>query len=161
MATLHLICGLPCAGKTTLARRLEQEYSALRLTLDEWHIRLFGMDFGLDIDEAEHNTRHELMEAMLWDVAERVLILGVDVILDFGFWGRSEREDYRSRAARLGAGSKVHFLNVPEEVLLARLQPRNAQLPPGTFLIPEDKLRAWILQFQSPAQDELEYSEVQ
>jgi predicted kinase len=117
------------------------------------------MDFGLDIEEEVHNTRHDVIEAMLWDVAERVLILGVDVILDFGFWGRSEREDYRSRAARLGAGSKVHFLNVPEEVLLARLRARNAQLPPGTFLIPEDKLRAWILQFQSPAQDELEHRE--
>ncbi len=119
------------------------------------------MDFGLDIDEEEHNTRHELIEAVLWDVAERVLMLGVDVILDFGFWGRSEREDYRSRAARLGAGSKVHFLNVPEEVLLARLRARNAQLPPGTFLIPEDRLKAWILQFQAPTPDELDYWEAQ
>jgi predicted kinase len=117
------------------------------------------MDFGLDIEEEEHNTRHDLIEAMLWEVAERVLILGVDVILDFGFWGRSEREDYRSRAARLGASSQVHFLNVPEKELLVRLQARNTQLPPGTFLIPEDKLRAWILQFQSPAQDELERRE--
>jgi predicted kinase len=119
------------------------------------------MDFGLDMEEEEHNTRHDLIEAMLWDVAERVLILGVDVILDFGFWGRSEREDYRSRAARLGASSQVHFLNVPTEVLMARLAARNAQLPPGTFLIPEEKLRAWILQFQSPSQDELEPREAQ
>ncbi len=37
MATLHLICGLPCAGKTTLERQLEQDYAALRLTPDEWH----------------------------------------------------------------------------------------------------------------------------
>src|SRR5690242_19062107 len=41
VATLHLIVGLPCSGKTTLARQLERQYSALRLTPDEWHIRLF------------------------------------------------------------------------------------------------------------------------
>ena len=29
MATPHLICGLPWAGKTTLAKRLENAYSAL------------------------------------------------------------------------------------------------------------------------------------
>lgn len=42
MATLRLIVGLPCSGKTTLARQLETEYAALRLTTDEWHIRLLG-----------------------------------------------------------------------------------------------------------------------
>jgi len=30
------MCGLPCSGKTTLANQIEQERSALRLTLDEW-----------------------------------------------------------------------------------------------------------------------------
>ena len=35
MATLHLMVGLPGSGKTTLAHRLETQYSALRLTVDE------------------------------------------------------------------------------------------------------------------------------
>ena len=65
MATLHLICGLPCAGKTTLAKRLEQQFSALRLTPDQIHIRLYGQD----AEEKEHDTRHDLIEAMLWEVA--------------------------------------------------------------------------------------------
>ncbi|HST88133.1 MAG TPA: AAA family ATPase, partial [Ktedonobacterales bacterium] len=30
--------GLPCSGKTTLAKELEREHCALRLTVDEWHI---------------------------------------------------------------------------------------------------------------------------
>jgi predicted kinase len=54
MPTLHLMVGLPCAGKTTLARQLEQEYVALRLTPDEWHMPLFG----LDVEEPEHEDRH-------------------------------------------------------------------------------------------------------
>jgi len=157
MATLHLICGLPGAGKTTLAKRLEQEYSALRLTPDEWHTRLFGQD----AEEEEHDARHDLIEAMLWDIAARVMALGVNVILDFGFWTRSEREDYRSRAARLGAASEIHFLNVPEDVLLTRLAARNAQLPSGVFLIREAKLKEWIRLFQSPTQDELKRWEIE
>ncbi|WP_302061230.1 AAA family ATPase [Streptomyces sp. A3M-1-3] len=35
MSTLFITCGLPGSGKTTLARRLEQEQSALRLTAAE------------------------------------------------------------------------------------------------------------------------------
>ena len=152
IATLHLIVGLPCSGKTTLARELEKKYSALRLTPDEWHIPLFGDD----MNDKDHDARHELVESLLWDLAAKVLVLGVDVILDFGFWGRSERDDFRSRAAKLGVDFKIHFLDVPEEMLLERLAARNAQLPQGTFRIPEAKLKEWILLFEPPSQEELE-----
>src|SRR5512142_2016153 len=130
MATLHLMVGLPCSGKTTLAQKLEQELSALRLNLDEWHIRLFGQDAA----EPEHDARHRLIEAMLWNVASRALELGTNVILDFGFWAREEREDYRLRAQHLGAASEVHFLDVPEVELLRRLEARNSQPSQESFL---------------------------
>ncbi|WP_309570837.1 ATP-binding protein [Deinococcus sp.] len=155
MATLHLIVGLPCAGKTTYARRLEVTQSALRLTLDDWHIRLFGHDFTLDFAHPEHDARHSVIEDIMWDVASRALQLGNTVILDFGLWGRSERDDYRNRARGLGATCVVHFLDVPEEVLLSRLEVRNLVRPDGVFQIPASKLREWVQLFQAPTEDEL------
>ena len=152
MATLYLMVGLPCSGKTTLARQLEHEYSALRLNPDEWHTRLFGDD----ADDSEHDARHQHIEAMLWSIATRVLGLGVNVILDFGFWAQSEREDYRARAAALGASSEIRFLSVPEAELLQRLKQRNARLPVGTFTIREAKLKEWVAVFQPPTSEELE-----
>ncbi|WP_336852498.1 ATP-binding protein [Sinomonas albida] len=158
MATLHLMVGLPGSGKTTLARELEVELSALRLTVDEWHIRLFGADVHDESDEADwltHNTRHSTIERLLWETTSRVLSLGVDVILDFGFWARSERNEFRAKAQNLGAGFKVHFADVSEECLRERIRARNAQLPAGTFHIPEAKLEEWIIQFEPPSPDEL------
>ncbi len=152
MPTLYLMVGLPCSGKTTLARQLEVEYSALRLTPDEWHTRLFGND----TECAEHDARHTLIEDLLWRVAARVLALGVSVILDFGFWAQSEREDYRDRAAQLGASSEIRFLDVPGSKLLERLATRNANLPEGAFSIPEAMLKEWIAFFQPPTPEELE-----
>jgi predicted kinase len=152
IATLHLMVGLPCSGKTTLARKLEEKYSALRLTPDEWHIRLFGQD----MDETEHNARHDLVESLLWDVAARVLVIGTDVILDFGFWGRRERDDFRSRASKLGVEVKIHFLDVSEKRLLDRLAARNAQLPKYTFPLSETILKEWIQSFEPPSLEELE-----
>src|SRR5215207_2118900 len=67
VATLHLMVGLPCSGKTTLAQKLKHEQSALRLTTDEWHIHLFGQDG----EEPEHNARHTVIKMMLWKVASR------------------------------------------------------------------------------------------
>ena len=143
--------GLPCSGKTTLALTLEREHSALRLTVDEWHLRLFGQD----AEDPEHNARHSLIESLLWEVASRALVLGTNVILDFGFWAREEREDYRSRAKQLGASSEVHFLDVPDDELLRRLEQRNTQSSVLAFHIPEEMMKPWIAFFQKPRPDEL------
>jgi predicted kinase len=161
VATLHLIVGLPCSGKTTLARQLEAKYSALRLTTDEWHVRLFGHDYWDDMTEAEertHDSRHESVESIMWDVAARVLVLGDDVILDFGCWVRSQRDEFRSRATDLGVDFKIHFVDVPQEELFERLQGRNDIQAEGTFFIPEAKLKEWIQIFEPPSPEELESS---
>lgn len=144
--------GLPCSGKTTLAKKLEYDRSALRLTPDEWQIGLFGQD----ADEPEHDARHRFIEDMLWKIASRALELGTNVILDYGFWAREEREDYRLRAKRLGARSEVHFLDVPEAELLRRLAVRNAQPSQKSFHISEESMKPWIAFFQRPTPEELE-----
>jgi hypothetical protein len=143
--------GLPCSGKTTLARRMEVELRALRLTPDEWHLQLFGEDTL----EPDHDRRHSLVESLMWQVAERSLHLGVDVILDFGFWARSERQDFRARARRLGVGFEVHYADCSLDELLRRLAQRNAAGTPGCFVIPEDRLRAWAGKFEPPDAEEL------
>jgi hypothetical protein len=147
--------GLPCSGKTTLAQKLEHKLPALRLTPDEWHIRLFGQD----AEEPEHDARHSLIEAILWNIASRVLELGTNVILDFGFWAREEREDYRSRAKQLGASSEVHYLDVSEDDLLRRLEERNSRPSQESFRISEEAMKPWIAFFQQPTLDELERRE--
>ena len=143
--------GLPCSGKTTLAQKLESEKAALRLTPDEWQVRLFGQD----AEEPEHDARHTLIEIMLWNIASRALVLGTNVILDFGFWAREEREDFRLRAKQLGASSEVHFLDVPEDELLSRLEERNLQPSQESFYIPVEMMKPWIEFFQRPTPDEL------
>ncbi len=155
MATLHLMVGLPCSGKTTLAQRLESEKAALRLTPDEWQVRLFGQD----AEEPEHDARHSLIETLLWKIASRALVLGTNVILDYGFWAREDREDFRWRAKQLGASSEVHFLDAPEEELMQRLAVRNSQDAQESFHIPEKAIKQWTAFFQRPTTDELERRE--
>src|SRR5215212_8471029 len=121
VATLHLMVGLPCSGKTTLAQKLEHELPGLRLTLDEWHIRLFGQD----AEEPEHDARHSLIEAILWNIAS----------------------------------SAVHYLDVPEDELLRRLEKRNSRPSQESFLISEEAMKPWIAFFQKPTLDELERRE--
>lgn len=151
MATLFLICGLPGAGKTTLARQLEREHAALRLCPDEWIVALLA-------DAADIEERDRLrapVEAIQWEVAQRVLALGRDVVLEWGFWSREERARYRAQAEALGARVELRYLAVERDELWARLARRNADLPPGTFAVREDELDLWWGWFEAPTDDEL------
>ena len=114
MATLNLMIGLPCSGKTTYARQLAGETNALLLTLDVWHLKLFGHDVGHE----HHDERHERIEKIMWDVAKHVLEMGGDVILDYGCWARVERDDYRNRAKELGADSSciIWMFRIPNYI---------------------------------------------
>lgn len=152
MATLVLMVGLPGAGKTTLARRLEQERPALRLTPDEWITPLFGPNLA----PATLDACRDPVESVQWHVAARALTLGVDVVLDFGFWTKDERDGFRSRAAALGARSEIRFLDVPLSVLADRLAKRNADLPAHAFHISEAQLERWASKFEPPTGDELQ-----
>ena len=152
MATLFLICGLPGAGKTTLARQLERSQPALRLSPDEW-IALLLAD---PADTAELDRLRSPVEAVQWEVAKRVLALGIDVVLEWGFWSREERARYRAEAEALGARVELRYLEVGRDELWARLARRNANLPPGTFAVTEDQLDLWLSWFEPPTVDELE-----
>jgi GrpB-like predicted nucleotidyltransferase (UPF0157 family)/predicted kinase len=155
--TLHLICGLPCAGKTTYAVALAQTSGALRLTPDEWLERILGANPPWDQLVAARGP----IEDKVWDLAAALLARGVDVILDFGFWKKAERDDLRARASALGARSELHYLHAPLEVLQARLAARNAIHPDGTFYIDASHLPAWLALLEVPTADELRPVEAQ
>ncbi len=147
-AVMILIVGLPGAGKTTLARRLEEERSAIRFTPDEWMEPLLG--------KSEDGGRRWVLESQLiWGVAARALTLGVNVILDYGCWSETERDLFRNRAHELGAQAEIVVLNPSLEVLWERLAARNAALPEGTFHISREELEEYNSKYQAPDAAEL------
>jgi predicted kinase len=132
MATLFLICGLPGAGKTTLARQLEASRPALRLCPDEW-IALILAD---PTDTVELDRLRTPVETVQWEVAGRALVLGVDVVLEYGFWSRAERTYFRTQAEALGARVELCYLDVDRAELWARLSRRNTIYRPGPLRSP-------------------------
>lgn len=145
-ATLYLLVGLPGAGKTTKARQLEVEVPALRLTPDEWMKSLFGRNVPAERD---------LLEGRLIWVALRALQLHVNVILDFGFWGKDERSSLRWIARQIGANSQVIYLPIDSETQRQRVQTRSVAAPDETWPMSEEELTQWSIAFDAPDDAEL------
>lgn len=150
MPILFLICGLPGSGKTTLAKQLEISQSALRLCPDEWITSILADNSNVD----ELDRLRSPVESLQWEVAKRALTLGINVILENGFWSREERDSFRRQAEALGARVELKYLDVPRAELWTRLSKRNANLPHGTFPVTEEQLDLWSGWFEPPTPDE-------
>jgi predicted kinase len=144
---LILLCGLPGAGKTTLARRLERALPVVRLCPDEWMAAV-----GLDPWDAATRDR---LEGRLTRLALSLLALGQSVALEYGFWWRSERDRQRAEASAIGAPSDLYYLSAPIDVLWRRLRARNRRATPGTVVIGRADLERWATTFQAPDAAEL------
>lgn len=145
---LILTCGLPGAGKTTIAVKLATQRSALRLTKDEWL-------WAIGTTPWDRSTG-ESMEQELWRLAQEVLALGLSVVLDFGLWARAERDEMRTVARRLGVGVELHFVDVAADELWRRIEVRNGTPPWGRAPIARADLNEWIAIFQAPDAEEME-----
>jgi predicted kinase len=146
-ARLILTCGLPGAGKSTLARRLAAERGAVRLTKDEWMWAL-----GSSPWDATTQTR---VEQELWSLAQEILRLGLSVVLDFGLWTRVERDEMRSVARDLGVGVELHYVSAPVDELWRRIGLRNSEPPWDREPILRSHLDEWAQTFQAPDAAEL------
>jgi predicted kinase len=141
---LVLLCGLPASGKTTLARELADVYGAVRLNPDEWKR-------ALDADPFDERFRVAL-ERQLWELTQRLLTLGTSVILEWGFWARSERDELREAARSLGVAVELRFLDAPYDELVRRVVARHAA---GGIAITASHMERYRRAFEPPTDDEL------
>ena len=144
---LILTCGLPGAGKTTRAKQLATSRPAVRFTKDEWLWALgtTPWDRPMNIKVEEH----------LWRLAQETLPTGLSVVIDFGLWARSERDEMRSVARDLGVGVELHYLDAPMEDLWMRVALRNTRPPWDSAPITREHMAEFEAFFEPPDEAEL------
>jgi predicted kinase len=146
-ARLVLICGLPAAGKSTLARQLAPRIPAIRLDKDAWATQL-----GADVWDEDFRVR---LEQQLWVLSLDLLALGQSVVLEWGHWARVERDEKRLGARALGVGVELHYLDAPLGELIARAERRTVSGEWRAAPMTAAHFERWATIFQPPDEEEI------
>ncbi|MCD5314320.1 AAA family ATPase [Kineosporia babensis] len=141
-----LTCGLAGSGKSTYARSLEAQ-GWLRLSIDQQ-----AWDQGFTTHPLPPEIRLEIIADQRRQLAE-ALDDGHDVVVDYAFFSRAMRDEYRAIAQQHGAEVEVALFDVPREELLRRLAGRGSA-GPDDIAVPAELLDRFIAGFEWPTADE-------
>ena len=140
------MCGPSGSGKTTYARQLE-DGGMVRLSFD---VEMWRR--GITTVPLPPAVRAEIEGGL----RERLLALvasGQDVVLDFSFWSRAMREDYRRLLEGTGVVPETVYLATDRETVLARVRDRRGRHP-DDHVLPEELAAQYVDHFEVPTDDE-------
>lgn len=146
MPRVIFMCGPAGSGKSTVARRLEAE-GMTRLSYDQeaWKRGLRDMPVS---DEDHVQISAHLRQRLI-----RHLEDGRDVVLDFSFWSREMRAEWRRLVAGHGITAETIYMATERETCLDRLRAR-AQAHEDDFILSPDIAAQYFDHFEPPTEDE-------
>ncbi|MCH5251803.1 MAG: ATP-binding protein [Lachnospiraceae bacterium] len=154
MAKVILICGKICCGKSTYAEQLRLENKAVLLSVDEITLALFEQHIGDKHDEYVEKT-----QKYLFDKSVEIIETGTNVILDWGFWMKEERdfakEFYRSRNIEC----EFHYIDISDETWALRLRKRNDAIlaeETSAYFVDDNLAAKFGALFEMPDKDEID-----
>lgn len=112
-----LLCGLAFSGKTTLARAIARRLSLAYISLDEINAERGLRPGGDGLPAEEWERSHAVAESQL----ATAFSSGRGAVLDDTGCFRWLRDRYRDHAGRHGLPTTVVFVDVPLEVIRARV----------------------------------------
>ena len=149
MSKVIMMCGVCGSGKTTYAKKKEQE-GYIRLSIDEEMWKLYGRK-GIDYPEEQYEKLSEQVEAALQKKLLSLIQQGKDVVIDFSFWSKENRNVYKELIQKAGAETELVYTKASKELLQKRLYKRNQVLNANSpFVITDEILEHHYHAFQEP-----------
>lgn len=146
MSRVVFMCGPAGSGKSTYALGLEAQ-GMVRLSFDVQMWRL-GIR-AVPLDSETHARIEADLRAQLLDLVAQ----GRDVVLDFSFWSRQMRDEWRRVLAPMRIVPETVYLPVDRETALERLRAR-AGAHRDDYVVPADLAELYFDHFQPPTPDE-------
>ncbi|MBQ8613199.1 MAG: ATP-binding protein [Ruminiclostridium sp.] len=154
MAKVIMTCGRICSGKSTYTEQLRIKNKAVVLSVDEITLALFEHDVG-----EKHDEYVEKAERYLFDKSVEIIETGIDVILDWGFWTKAERDFAREFYRSKNIENEFHYINISNEEWKKRIEKRNSLISQGkisAYYVDEGLMKKVDGIFEAPSDDEVD-----
>ena len=147
--TLHLMCGFLGFGKTTIAKRLEKELPAVRFTHDEIMLQHYGRN------PDNFQEKYQEVDSFIRNESIKFLNKGLDVILDYGFWSKEKRKEYKEWGKAHTPNIIFHAVVCDIEIAKRRVLERTKNNPNELF-INEDAFNKFLKNYEPISKEENE-----
>jgi len=155
MAGIYLICGKICSGKSYYAKILKEKMNAVILSTDEVTYALINNEQG-----EFYNIFAQRVNDYLKKKAVEICKAGANVILDWGFWTRKEREEISAFISGFDVDYEWHYIDVSEDDWERNIDERNIRIQNGLggsdFYVDDGLRRKVISLFEIPQKDEID-----
>jgi predicted kinase len=143
-----MMCGVAGSGKTTFSQILEKA-GFVRLSIDEeiWATNgRWGIDFPMEkFEEYRKDAERKLRNRLIKLIHDKQ-----QVVIDFSFWDRVRRTQYKKLIEDSGGKWKLIYLKVHPKDLVERLELRNKRFDANSFPISKELLISYLNGFEIP-----------
>ncbi|MGN0531313.1 MAG: AAA family ATPase [Eubacterium sp.] len=155
MSKVIAICGKICSGKSYYARQIKEKENAVILSIDEATYDLIENKQG-----EFYNAFAERVNKYLMKKAAQIVKAGCNVILDWGFWTKAERQETTKYFNQFSIDVEWHYVDIEQPRWERLIEERNIKIQSGNggydFYVDKGLLNKVLLKFEEPTRDEMD-----
>ena len=155
MSKVMAICGKICSGKSYYAKQIKEKENAVILSKDEATYEL------IDNKQGEfYNVFAERVNKYLMKKAVEIVKAGRNIILDWGFWTKAERQETTKYFNQFGIDVEWHYIDIEQTRWEQLIEERNIKIQSGNggsdIYVDEGLLNKLLSKIEEPTRDEMD-----
>lgn len=158
MPKVIILCGKIACGKTYYGKHLKEEMNGVILSVDDLMLALSDNCLG-----DKHDNIANRCEQYFYKLAKSMISQGINVIIDFGYWKKKERQEARTYFESYNIPVELHYVLIDEDRRLDQLDKRNERLikeslinQERVYIISEELRISLDDKFETPISEEID-----
>lgn len=155
MSKIIAICGKICSGKTYYANQIKEKENAIILSTDEVTYDLIDNEQGEFYDKLCPKVNAYLMKKSV-----ELVNIGCNVILDWGFWTKKQRNEVTEYFKSKNINVEWHYIDIENDLWEENINERNRNVKSGNsgsdFYVDEGLKKKTLDKFEEPSKGEMD-----